>query len=228
MIEIIPAIDLIDGKCVRLSQGEYDRCTDYNLSPEDMAKRFADHGLTRIHVVDLDGAKASSPRNLHTLEQIARINGVTAEWGGGIKTGQALKDVFNAGATYAIIGSIAAREPQLMTEWLQTYGGEKLILGADVRNGKVAVSGWRKQPIRLTICLLVLSRQAFPRPSAPTYQKTECLKVRLSVCTHVFRKRFRMLCSPSPAASAQSVTSSALTHSACGESLQAKLYMKAT
>lgn len=145
MIEVIPAIDLIDGKCVRLSQGDYDRCTDYNLSPEDMAKRFADHGLTRIHVVDLDGAKASSPRNLHTLERIARINGVTAEWGGGIKTGQALKDVFNAGASYAIIGSIAAREPQLMTEWLQAYGGEKLILGADVRNGKVAVSGWLEE-----------------------------------------------------------------------------------
>lgn len=145
MIEIIPAIDLIDGKCVRLSQGDYDRCTDYGASPEDMALMFADHGLTRIHVVDLDGAKASSPRNLRTLERIARINGVEAEWGGGIKTDRALKDVYNAGATYAIIGSIAAREPQLMTDWLKAYGGERLILGADVRDGKVAVAGWLEE-----------------------------------------------------------------------------------
>lgn len=145
MIEVIPAIDIIDGKCVRLSQGDYDRCTDYKASPEDMARRFADHGLTRIHVVDLDGAKASSPRNLRTLERIARIDGVTAEWGGGIKTSQALKDTFNAGATYAIIGSIAAREPQLMGEWLKSYGGDRLILGADVRNGRVAVGGWLEE-----------------------------------------------------------------------------------
>lgn len=145
MIEVIPAIDLIDGKCVRLSQGDYDRCTGYKSSPEDMARRFADNGLTRIHVVDLDGAKASSPRNLRTLERIARIDGVTVEWGGGIKTGQALRDVFNAGGTYAIIGSIAARDPQLMSEWLKTHGGEKLILGADVRDGKVAVSGWMEE-----------------------------------------------------------------------------------
>ncbi len=142
MIEVIPAIDLIEGKCVRLSQGDYDRCTDYGASPVDMAKMFIDNGLRRVHVVDLDGAKASSPRNLHTLEQIARLDGVEVEWGGGIKTDQALKDVFNAGATYAIIGSVASRQPELMSRWLEIFGGEKLILGADVRDGKVAVSGW--------------------------------------------------------------------------------------
>lgn len=142
MIEVIPAIDLIDGKCVRLSQGDYDRCTDYGASPVDMAKLFLDNGLTRIHLVDLDGAKASSPRNLRTLEQIARLNGVEVEWGGGIKTDQSLKDVFNAGATYAIIGSVAARQPELMSAWLDIYGGDRLVLGADVRDGKVAVSGW--------------------------------------------------------------------------------------
>lgn len=142
MIEVIPAIDLIEGKCVRLSQGDYDRCTDYGASPADMAKMFIDNGLRRVHVVDLDGAKASSPRNLHTLEQIARLDGVEVEWGGGIKTDQALKDVFNAGATYAIIGSVASRQPELMSRWLEIFGGEKLILGADVRDGKVAVSGW--------------------------------------------------------------------------------------
>lgn len=142
MIEVIPAIDLIEGKCVRLSQGDYDRCTDYGVSPVDMAKMFIDNGLRRVHVVDLDGAKASSPRNLHTLEQIARLDGVEVEWGGGIKTDGALKDVFNAGATYAIIGSVASRQPELMSRWLEIFGGEKLILGADVRDGKVAVSGW--------------------------------------------------------------------------------------
>lgn len=142
MIEVIPAIDLIDGKCVRLSQGDYDRCTDYGASPVDMAKMFLDNELGRIHIVDLDGAKASEPRNLRILEQIARLNGVEAEWGGGIKTDQALRDVYNAGASYAIIGSVAARDPQKMEEWLGTYGGDRLILGADVKNGKIAVSGW--------------------------------------------------------------------------------------
>lgn len=154
MIEVIPAIDLIRGKCVRLSQGDYDRCTDYGADPADMARLFLDNGLSRIHVVDLDGAKESSPRNLRTLERIASINGVEVEWGGGIKTDDALRDVFNAGATYAIIGSIASRNPQLMQKWLEKYGGEKLILGADVRNGKVAVSGWLEETSDTIDCLL--------------------------------------------------------------------------
>ncbi len=142
MIEIIPAIDLIDGKCVRLSQGDYDQCTRYDASPVDMAKRFLDSGLRRVHVVDLDGAKASSPANLLTLEQIASLSGIEVEWGGGIKTDQALRDTFNAGATYAIIGSIAVLQPDKMAEWLRTYSGSRLILGADVRDGKVSVAGW--------------------------------------------------------------------------------------
>ncbi|WP_290158891.1 1-(5-phosphoribosyl)-5-[(5-phosphoribosylamino)methylideneamino]imidazole-4-carboxamide isomerase [uncultured Duncaniella sp.] len=145
MIEVIPAIDLIDGKCVRLSQGDYDRCTDYGASPVDMAKLFLDNGLTRIHLVDLDGAKASAPRNLRTLEQIARLDGVEVEWGGGIKTDRSLKDVFNAGGTYAIIGSVAVRQPELMARWLDEHGGERLVLGADVRDGRVAVSGWMEE-----------------------------------------------------------------------------------
>ncbi len=142
MIEVIPAIDLIDGKCVRLSQGDYSRCTDYGASPVDMAKMFLDNGLGRIHVVDLDGAKAGGPCNLRVLEQIGRLDGVEAEWGGGIKDDRALRDVYNAGATYAIIGSVAARDPQKMEDWLGEYGGERLILGADVKNGRIAVSGW--------------------------------------------------------------------------------------
>lgn len=142
MIEIIPAIDLIDGKCVRLSQGDYEQCTRYDASPVDMAKQFLDAGLTRIHVVDLDGAKASKPENLHTLEKIASVNGVEVEWGGGIKSDAALRDTFNAGATYAIIGSVAAKSPKIFRGWLKMYGGDRLILGADAKDGKIAVSGW--------------------------------------------------------------------------------------
>ena len=145
MIEIIPAIDLIDGRCVRLSQGDYGQCTRYDASPVDMAKRFLDAGLTRIHLVDLDGAKASRPMNLRTLEQIARRDGVSIEWGGGIKTDDSLRDTFNAGATYAIIGSIAVKSPELFGRWLQKYGGERLVLGADAKNGKVAVTGWLEE-----------------------------------------------------------------------------------
>ncbi|MCM1138452.1 MAG: 1-(5-phosphoribosyl)-5-[(5-phosphoribosylamino)methylideneamino]imidazole-4-carboxamide isomerase [Muribaculum sp.] len=145
MIEVIPAIDLIDGKCVRLSQGDYQQCTRYDASAVDMAKRFLDAGLTRIHVVDLDGAKASEPKNLTTLERIASVDGVKVEWGGGIKSDIALRDTFNAGATYAIIGSIAVKSPALFSEWLSKYGGERLVLGADAKDGKVAMNGWLEE-----------------------------------------------------------------------------------
>lgn len=145
MIEIIPAIDLIDGKCVRLSQGDYSRVTSYRADPADMARMMADAGLMRIHVVDLDGAKAGEPRNLRTLERIASVSGIRAEWGGGIKDDQALTDVFNAGAAYAVIGSVAARHPELMARWLDRRGGDRIILGADLRGGKVAVAGWLEE-----------------------------------------------------------------------------------
>lgn len=142
MIEIIPAIDIIGGKCVRLSQGDYDRCTTYDAQPVDMVKRYVDAGFGRVHVVDLDGAKASYPRNLNTLERMASVSGASIEWGGGIKSEDALRDLFNAGASYAIIGSLAAKNPTLMGEWIRKYGPDKIVLGADVRNGKIAVSGW--------------------------------------------------------------------------------------
>ena len=122
---------------MRLSQGDYARRTTYDAEPADMARRFADAGFCRIHVVDLDGAKASEPQNLRTLESMARLDGVEVEWGGGLKSEAALRDVFNAGATYAVVGSLAAREPQTFAGWLQRWGGERLVLGADVREGKV-------------------------------------------------------------------------------------------
>ena len=142
MVEIIPAIDIIEGRCVRLSQGDYDQRKVYDSSPIDMAKRYADCGVKRIHVVDLDGAKSSSPKNLKTLERMAVGAAVEIEWGGGLKSEEALRAIFDYGATYAIVGSVAAQRRELFAEWLQMFGGERMILGADVRNGKVSVNGW--------------------------------------------------------------------------------------
>lgn len=142
--QIIPAIDIIDGRCVRLSQGDYDRRRVYDASPEDMAKRYADCGVRRIHVVDLDGAKSSSPKNLKTLERMAVGASVEIEWGGGIKSEDALRALFDYGADCAIVGSVAAREPELFIEWLLRFGGERMILGVDVRDSRVSVNGWRE------------------------------------------------------------------------------------
>ena len=114
MIEIIPAIDIIEGRCVRLSQGDYSRRRIYDASPVDMAKRYADCGVRRIHVVDLDGAKSSSPKNLKTLERMATGAGVAIEWGGGIKSEDALRALFDYGADYAIVGSVGRARP---TPW---------------------------------------------------------------------------------------------------------------
>ena len=141
MIEIIPAIDIIGGKCTRLSQGDYTTQKDYGGDPAEWARAFADCGVTRLHLVDLEGAKSAAPKNLRTLEAIASLGLLTIEWGGGIKDEDALKAVWNAGAGQAIIGSIAAKEPERMLDWLRTYGN-RIILGADVRDGRVAVSGW--------------------------------------------------------------------------------------
>ena len=112
MIQLIPAIDLIEGRCVRLSQGDYNRQVVYDASPVDMMRRYADCGVTRVHVVDLDGAKASEPQNLRTLEKMALTDGIEIEWGGGIKTAHAVHQVFDAGGTYAIVGSTAEAKHQ--------------------------------------------------------------------------------------------------------------------
>ncbi|MFI3317764.1 MAG: 1-(5-phosphoribosyl)-5-[(5-phosphoribosylamino)methylideneamino]imidazole-4-carboxamide isomerase [Rikenellaceae bacterium] len=142
MIEIIPATDIIGGECVRLSQGDYNRQTTYFRDPLDAAKQFEDAGITRLHMVDLDGAKASAPMNLKVLERVATRTSLVVQYGGGIKSAAALKDVLNAGAERAIVGSLAVREPELFASWLDEFGGEKMILGADLRDGKVAIQGW--------------------------------------------------------------------------------------
>lgn len=150
MIQIIPAIDIIEGRCVRLSKGDYDRQKVYDAQPLDMAKAYEDAGVKRLHLVDLDGAKAGGPQNLATLEQIAIHTSLEIEFGGGIKSTDALQAAFDRGATYAIAGSIAARQPEIFEQWLMAHGPEKMILGADLRDGKVSVNGW-KEDMDLTI-----------------------------------------------------------------------------
>ena len=141
MIEIIPAIDILDGRCTRLSQGDYATRKDYGGDPVEWARAYADCGVRRLHLVDLDGARSSSPQNLRTLERIAALGLLRLEWGGGIKDDAALASVRDAGADWMIVGSVAALHPEQMKAWLETWG-ERIILGADVRNGKVAVKGW--------------------------------------------------------------------------------------
>lgn len=146
IMELIPAIDLIDGRCVRLTKGDYNEKKVYDADPLDWAKTLQDCGITRLHLVDLDGAKASSPQNLSVLERIASATDLDIEWGGGIKTSEALASVFSAGANRAICGSIAVDQPELFTQWLNDYGYEHIILGADVRMSSVkwivSTHGW--------------------------------------------------------------------------------------
>lgn len=142
---ILPAIDIIGGRCVRLSQGDYNQQTQYEAMPVDMVKQYVAHGFKRIHVVDLDGAKASSPQNLDTLSELAAVPGAEIEWGGGIKSVEALGAVLDAGAKYAVVGSVAAKQPELFEQWLRMFGPERIVLGADVREGRVAVNGWQEE-----------------------------------------------------------------------------------
>ncbi len=141
-MQIIPAIDIIDGKCVRLTKGDYAAITVYYNNPVDAAKQFEAAGLTRLHVVDLDGAKAGAVQNLAVLEAIARQTHLQVDFSGGIKTDETVKDVFNAGAAFVAVGSIAIKDKALFTAWLQQYGADKFIVGADVLDGKIKISGW--------------------------------------------------------------------------------------
>lgn len=145
MIEIIPAIDIIDGRCVRLTKGDFADKKVYDASPLDMAMQYADCGVRRIHMVDLDGARRSKPMNIKTLEEVASKSGVEIEWGGGIADDSSLASIFNAGATQAIIGSVAALRPAEFSRWLHIFGPDRMLLGADVRDGVVAVKGWVQQ-----------------------------------------------------------------------------------
>lgn len=142
MIEIIPAIDLIDGKCVRLSQGDYAQKTVYNENPLEVAKMFADAGIRRLHLVDLDGAKAHHIVNHKVLETIATNTDLIIDFGGGLKSDDDLRIAFESGAQMVTGGSIAVKNPDVFTAWISKFGGEKIILGADVKDEKIAVGGW--------------------------------------------------------------------------------------
>lgn len=144
MIEIIPAIDIIDGKCVRLSQGDYNSKKIYSENPVEIAKEFEAHGISRLHVVDLDGAASHHVVNYKTLDQIASRTSLIIDFGGGIKSDEDLVIAFENGAQMVTLGSVAVKEPQRFEKWLDTYGQEKIILGADTKDEKIAINGWKE------------------------------------------------------------------------------------
>lgn len=145
MIELIPAIDIIDGKCVRLSQGDYGTKKVYNENPVEVAKEFEANGIRRLHVVDLDGAASHHIVNYRTLEQIASRTSLIIDFGGGIKSDEDLILAFDNGAEMVTGGSIAVKNPELFTRWLDRYGSKKIILGADVKERMIAVNGWKDE-----------------------------------------------------------------------------------
>lgn len=144
MIEIIPAIDIINGQCVRLTKGDYGQKTIYRDSPAEVAKEFEEIGFTRLHVVDLDGAKSKHIVNDNVLRHITTETRLTVDFGGGIKTDEDIKKAFASGASMVTIGSIAVTQPDLFMGWLKKYGAERIILGADVRHGKISINGWKE------------------------------------------------------------------------------------
>jgi len=144
MIQIIPAIDIIKGKCVRLTQGDYKRSTEYG-DPLEMAKQFEGHGIKRLHLVDLDGAREQRVVNFRVLEKIATQTQLVIDVGGGLRTDEDLRIVFESGAQMATGGSIAVKDPDAFKGWIERYGPEKVILGADFKDGKIAVSGWYEE-----------------------------------------------------------------------------------
>lgn len=144
MIELIPAIDLIDAKCVRLTKGDYDQKTIYNEDPVSQAMEFQRLGFRRLHIVDLDGAKSKHIVNDAVLKAITQATDLIVDFGGGIKSTEDIEKAFMAGAHMVTIGSVAVTEPELFMGWLRKYGAEKIILGADVRNGMVSINGWKE------------------------------------------------------------------------------------
>jgi phosphoribosylformimino-5-aminoimidazole carboxamide ribotide isomerase len=183
---IIPAIDLIDGKCVRLTQGDYNQKKIYNENPVEVAKSFEDAGLKRLHLVDLDGAKAGKVMNWKVLDNIAAATKLEIDFGGGIKSREDVDIVLSSGALYATIGSIAVKNPSLFSTWLENYGSEKFLLGADVKGEQITIGGWLEttslsvydfmeqyiqKGIRQIFCTDVSKDGLLQGPSLPLYTK---------------------------------------------------------
>jgi phosphoribosylformimino-5-aminoimidazole carboxamide ribotide isomerase len=141
-MKVIPAIDLISGECVRLTKGDYDTKIVYDKNPVEMVKRFVDKGFDRVHVVDLDGAKAGYPVNAPTIERMAKVDGVKLDVGGGIKTESSLKNLFSIGVDLVTIGSLAVQQPEELGNWIDFYGASHFILGADIKGEHIATNGW--------------------------------------------------------------------------------------
>lgn len=195
-MRIIPAIDIIDGKCVRLSKGDYDTKKIYNEDPLEVAKRFEAHGMAYVHLVDLDGAKSKHIVNYAVLDQIASKTSLKIDFGGGLKSDDDLRIAFESGAQQITGGSIAVRNRDIFLKWLATYGTDKIILGADALDEKVAVSGWqeesneallpfirsyRKEGIQYVICTDISKDGMLQGPSLSLYKKilNECPGLKL-------------------------------------------------
>ncbi|WJJ95448.1 1-(5-phosphoribosyl)-5-[(5-phosphoribosylamino)methylideneamino]imidazole-4-carboxamide isomerase [Algibacter luteus] len=185
-MRIIPAIDIIDGKCVRLTKGDYDTKKVYNENPLEVAKMFEASGIEYLHLVDLDGAKAQHIVNYKVLEQIASKTKLKIDFGGGLKTNEDLHIAFNSGARQITGGSIAVKDPETFEGWINKYGSEKIILGADSNNGKIAISGWledsveevipfikayQKKSIKYVICTDISKDGMLEGPSFDLYKK---------------------------------------------------------
>ena len=185
-MRIIPAIDIIEGKCVRLSKGDYSTKKVYNENPLEMAKEFEAHGIEYLHLVDLDGAKASHIVNHKVLEEIATKTNLKIDFGGGLKTDEDLRIAFESGAGQITGGSIAVKQPQIFKEWLLKFGPSKIILGADANNEKIAISGWQeesdeelipfvksymKDGVSYVICTDIAKDGMLQGPSFDLYQK---------------------------------------------------------
>ncbi|MFI1743971.1 1-(5-phosphoribosyl)-5-[(5-phosphoribosylamino)methylideneamino]imidazole-4-carboxamide isomerase [Thalassobellus sediminis] len=190
-MRIIPAIDIIDGKCVRLTKGDYETKKVYNENPLEVAKMFEDSGIEYLHLVDLDGAKAQHIVNYKVLEQITSKTNLKIDFGGGLKTNEDLHIAFNSGAKQITGGSIAVKDPETFEGWLSKYGAEKIILGADSDNGKIAISGWieqskedvipfikayQKKGIKYVICTDISKDGMLQGPSVELYKQiiSEC------------------------------------------------------
>ena len=154
MITLIPAIDIIDGKCVRLTKGDYCSKTVYDGSPVDIAKKFERAGMRRLHVVDLDGAKSRHVVNVDVLRSITSQTGLEVDFGGGIKTDDDIMKAFDNGAAMVTVGSVAVTDRDMFVRWLERFGPERIILGADVRDGKISINGWREDTAEDIIAFL--------------------------------------------------------------------------
>ena len=184
-MEIIPAIDIIEGKCVRLTHGDYTQKKIYNEHPLEVARQFEDAGLQRLHLVDLDGAKDGKVKNWKVLETIAGKTSLVVDFGGGIKAEKDVQIVFDSGAALATVGSMAVKEKETFVQWLQKFGADKFLLGADVKNEKLTISGWteqteiwiydfiedyRQQGVRQIFCTDVAKDGALEGPSTELYK----------------------------------------------------------